>query len=294
MRHLQLYRAIQAVVKEGSIRKASESLTISPSALNRQILALEEELGVPFFERLPSGVRLSIAGEVYFRTFSKHLDEISSANETIADLMGVRIGYIRLAVSRHLEAGLLSRAIAGFRKDFPKVSFRTETVDASRFSQMLAEGEADLALVTQPLFHEAVETLVTGTLPVMGIVSADEQVERVAPQDLIRRDLIVPPGRTGFRAHLDQEFRRLRLDVGPAVETEALMTPIPGVTVQPCVSIGVTDVWRAANAAQLVPLDRVKPVQVMLCKRAGRIMPLAAEKFAQGLIGALEDQFSGN
>ena len=40
------------VARIGSIRKAAEALAITPSALNRRILALEEELGAPIFERL--------------------------------------------------------------------------------------------------------------------------------------------------------------------------------------------------------------------------------------------------
>ena len=49
MRHLLIYRFIDEVAKAGSIRKAAETLAITPSALNRRILALEEELGVPLY-----------------------------------------------------------------------------------------------------------------------------------------------------------------------------------------------------------------------------------------------------
>ena len=38
--------------KAGSIRKAAETLAITSTALNRRILAMEEEIGVPIFERL--------------------------------------------------------------------------------------------------------------------------------------------------------------------------------------------------------------------------------------------------
>ena len=53
-----------AVVRAGSIRRASERLHISPSAIDRHILLMEENLGVQLFERLPQGLRLTAAGEV--------------------------------------------------------------------------------------------------------------------------------------------------------------------------------------------------------------------------------------
>lgn len=44
--------AVSEVSKSCSIRKAAETLSITSTALNRRILAMEEELGVPIFERL--------------------------------------------------------------------------------------------------------------------------------------------------------------------------------------------------------------------------------------------------
>ena len=48
----------------GSIRKASARLNVASSAINRQILALENELGAPIFERMPRRLRLTATGEV--------------------------------------------------------------------------------------------------------------------------------------------------------------------------------------------------------------------------------------
>ena len=44
-------------VRHGSIRRAAEELHIASSAINRQLLQLEEEMGLPLFERLPRGIR---------------------------------------------------------------------------------------------------------------------------------------------------------------------------------------------------------------------------------------------
>ena len=46
MRHLTPLHYIDAIVRAGSIRKAAETLAITSTALNRRVLALEEELGL--------------------------------------------------------------------------------------------------------------------------------------------------------------------------------------------------------------------------------------------------------
>ncbi len=76
MRYLASIRYIDAVVKAGSIRAAADTLAITSTALNRRILAMEEELGVPIFERLPHGVRLSAAGEIYIHHIRNQLSDM--------------------------------------------------------------------------------------------------------------------------------------------------------------------------------------------------------------------------
>ena len=116
MRHLRIYRAIRAILREGSIRKASETLTISPSALNRAILAFEEDLGVEIFERLPAGVRLSVAGELLFRHLDDHLSRMDDFVSLVSDMRGGAAGELRLSVSCDLAEGLLPEVLVDYRR----------------------------------------------------------------------------------------------------------------------------------------------------------------------------------
>lgn len=52
------------VARQGSFRKASEALHVSASSIDRQILRVEQELAMPLFERHPTGLRLTAAGEL--------------------------------------------------------------------------------------------------------------------------------------------------------------------------------------------------------------------------------------
>ena len=50
--HARVLRYLDEVVRRGSIRKAAEYLHVAPTAVNRQILDLEAELGAPLFDRI--------------------------------------------------------------------------------------------------------------------------------------------------------------------------------------------------------------------------------------------------
>ena len=64
MLHSRLLNYIDEVARTGSIRKAADRLNVAASAISRQILALETQLGTPIFQRLPKKVILTAAGEV--------------------------------------------------------------------------------------------------------------------------------------------------------------------------------------------------------------------------------------
>lgn len=60
-----------AVAQTGSLRKAAEQLFISVSAVHRQIVLAEQELGIQLFERLNHGLRLTLAGELLYADLLK-------------------------------------------------------------------------------------------------------------------------------------------------------------------------------------------------------------------------------
>src|SRR6204780_3313840 len=89
MLHSRLLRYLDEVSRLGSIRKAAVRLNIASSAINRQILALENELGAPIFERMPRRLRLTATGEVLIAHVRDTLKGHQRAQAQIKGLKGL-------------------------------------------------------------------------------------------------------------------------------------------------------------------------------------------------------------
>ena len=161
MKHLRILDYVDEVARAKSIRKAAETLNVTASAVNRRIADLEIELGAPLFERLPRGVRLTSAGEVFVNYLRKQNGEVERMKSHIEDLKGLRRGTIRVACSQALALEFLPKAIADFRKTHPLVEFDVKVVDHEYAMTALANFEVDLILVYRPPYMANFHPLIT-------------------------------------------------------------------------------------------------------------------------------------
>ena len=105
-------RYFAEVSRLGSIRKASETLHISASAIDRQILRAEEEFGVALFERLPNGLRLTAAGEVLLASVQGWEKGLRRTKDHMDELLGLRRGNVDIAMIDALTEGFVPDALA--------------------------------------------------------------------------------------------------------------------------------------------------------------------------------------
>lgn len=173
MQNLRVYRYIDRISRTGSIRQAAEQLAITPSALNRRVLALEQELGVKIFDRLGRGVRLSTAGELLIETMRKHLAETEALKSRIADLSGLRRGHVSIACSQAVLPYLLPEQIRDYQADFPQVTFSVMNKDGSEAVEALLNYSADLAIVFEPLRQSEFHTIFAASQPIHAIMASD-------------------------------------------------------------------------------------------------------------------------
>ncbi|WP_092585611.1 LysR family transcriptional regulator [Rhizobium mongolense] len=146
MLHGRALRYIDEVARQGSIRKAAKTLHVAASAVNRYILELEEELQAPIFERLPRGLKLTSSGEILIQHIRETLRAHQRMRAQIQSLKGLNRGEVVLATMATLAAGRIAEIVAAYREKHPQVSLRIMVGDRTTVAEMVALGQADLAI----------------------------------------------------------------------------------------------------------------------------------------------------
>ncbi|GEP11154.1 LysR family transcriptional regulator [Methylobacterium gnaphalii] len=144
--HHRLLTYLDEVARSGSIRSAASRLNVASSAINRQILALEEQMGTPLFERLHRGLRLTAAGEILIRHVRDTLREHDRMLAQVTSLKGLSRGEVTIATMASLAAGVLAGVIREFRETSPGIVVKVRVLPGSDIVDALLAGEVDLAL----------------------------------------------------------------------------------------------------------------------------------------------------
>ena len=224
MRHLMPLKYIDAVAKAGSIRKAADSLAITSTALNRRILAMEEDLGEAIFERFPRGVRLSAAGELLIHHIRNQLSDIERVKSQIADLSGERRGHVAIACSQALVPFFLPEQISIYRSNHSAVTFDVLVRDRAAAEQSLIDLSADLALVFEPVRMAEFQTLLTIRQPVHVVMHPEHPLaekETVRLRDCLQYPTALPTAPYGVRHLMELAARRTTLDLQPMLESDS-------------------------------------------------------------------------
>jgi DNA-binding transcriptional LysR family regulator len=220
MKHLRIYQAIRLIQRRGSIRKAAELLSVSPSALNRSVQAFEDTIGTAVFERIPSGVRLTSAGELLLDVIERHLVEFEDLQRQLGSLRDGDSGTLRIGVSDDISTGLPLLAIGDLEADVPGVSVEVFCGDAVG---ALRRRDVDLAIVTQPETDRLVEVLTSQEVALVAAATRDWTPGGGTPGlwDLVTGRLVLPPEGTGARTAISHAFRRHALDEGAVTSIAA-------------------------------------------------------------------------
>lgn len=299
MRHLSPLDYIDAIVRAGSIRNAAESLAITSTALNRRVLALEEELGVPIFERLPRGVRLSTAGELLIHHIRNQAAEVERLKSRIADLAGERRGHVAIACSQALLPYFLPEQIAGYRASHPAVTFSVQVRDRAAAEQALIDFSVDLALVFEPVRLSEVQVLATARQTVHAVMPPDHPLaarDTVRLAEVAQYPIAMPTAQYGVRHLIDLGLRRSSVTLRPAVESDSFefLRRLPSheqiLGFQIPIGLPVEDGVDGIVSRRLDKRD-IPEGRLYLGQLRGRTLPVAAAKFAGQLERVLADRF---
>jgi len=299
MKHLTTLRYVDAVAKSGSIRKAAEMLAITSTALNRRILALQEELCVPVFERLPRGVRLSSAGEILIHHIRHQISDMERVRSQIADLSGVRRGHVSIACSQALLPYFLPEQISLYRKSHPGVTFGVYLRDRAAAEKALVDHTADLALVFEPVTFADFHTILTARQYVHGVMSADHPLassETLRLKECMLYPVAMPTRSYGVRHILETAVMNSSLYLDPVVESDSFEflrnhAPAEGlISFQIPIGLPENGVIPDLVTRQVDPRD-APPGLIYMGQLRGRTLPVAVARFADQVAKVLQARY---
>lgn len=205
---LRVLHYFLAIAREENITKAAQMLHISQPALSRQMMQLEEELGVKLFLRSNHKIVLTEDGLLLKRRAQELL---SLADKTRRDLLqkdAKLTGEIAIGMGEFLSTRELARAMVAFHNRHPMVHFRIYSGNADNVQDYIERGLLDLGVMGEPVDIRKYEF---ATMPVRekwGILvrkdSPLSQKEQIGPQDLAGISLVT--GARGFHKELSGWF----------------------------------------------------------------------------------------
>jgi len=295
MRHLLPLKYIEAIAKYGSIRKAADRLAITPSALNRRLLSMEEELGVLLFERLPGGVRLTTAGEIMLDHIRNQISDMERVQSRIADLSGMRRGHVSIACSPESLGQFLPNQIKNYRDKFSGVTFQVNVCARGEAESTLADHSSDIALVFEPVKLADFQILFTLKQPIVCIVQKNHPLAAQSPVRLyecVDYPLLLPSQPSGVRHLLEGSAARLGLNLRSAVSANNLQFLQDYTLNDDHISFDIpinlpTNLDEQGKRA--IPLDSrdVPPGFLFVGHLRARTLPVAAARFLEDIVEEL-------
>lgn len=142
----QTLRVVRAIADTGSITAAAALLGYSQPAVSQTVRRLEQRLGMPVLTRVPRGALLTEAGDILARHAATVLRSIDSAAEELAELAGLRTGWVRIAAFPSASSTIVPRLIERMSADYPGLRFRYIEAEPPEAVQAVRDHTADIAL----------------------------------------------------------------------------------------------------------------------------------------------------
>jgi DNA-binding transcriptional LysR family regulator len=218
-------RYIDQVARSGSIQRAAKELNIAASAVNRQILMLEQELGVTLFERVARGMRLTSAGDTVVTLARRWRSDEQRAAADLKQLQGINQGHVRLvAMDSHVN-GFLPRVIETLMSEHPRISLEIQIASTDDAIAALLSGGADLAAIFNLSPHRDVHVLWKSDLPFGCVVAPGHELARhktISMQEVVAHPIALQSKVLPIRRYLDARHGWLFAEGQKMVETNSL------------------------------------------------------------------------
>ena len=217
---LRQLRTMIAIADHQTFAAAAGAVCLSQSAVSQQVKALEDELGMSLFDRATRPPVLNVHGKMLVESARQIMD---ISEQVVGTISGRKLsGTLFLGAMRSCQVGVLPRALASLRLQYPDLHVRVASGRSDDLVVSVAGGRIDAAIVSGPIEVASGFTMSTFLNEPLMVVAppgcsgrSDREVLEAYP--FIRFERNVPVARM-----IESELVRRHIDVRTEMEIDSL------------------------------------------------------------------------
>lgn len=282
---LRVLRYFLTIAEEENITRAADILHVTQPTLSRQMMQLEDELGVKLFKRGKYSMQPTDDGLFLKRRAEELLSLAESTMNAFENKDKDVAGEITIGCTETDSMTYLAKKMAEFRSLHPGVAYRIHTANVDGIKENMEKGISELGLITEPVDTSRFETL---HLPVKdrwgALVGKDSPLAKkdaVGPKDLVGLPLILPV-RSEVRYTLEGWFNKSFQDLD--ITARYNLGRNIAVMVDQGLGTGICfNLFSSFENLRFIPFDPPLETGSAICWKKNRIFSTATGRFLEFL-----------
>jgi DNA-binding transcriptional LysR family regulator len=220
---LRQLEIVRTVAEKGSFTAAARALNVSQSAVSRQVLLLEEELGEPVFLRLGRKVRLTTPGQSLFDLSRRVLTDITDTTAGIRDQQQAPAGTLHLGGGMTVCLHVFPALLKEFRKRQPRIDVKLTTGPTAQLLERLRSGALDIGLLTLPVEGADLTQVPVMREELLLVMPPSHKLagrRKITPADLVNQSWVLFERGSSTRRVIDGMFETHGIRPRVVLETE--------------------------------------------------------------------------
>lgn len=207
--------------------EAAELLYCSQPSVSMQIQIIEEELGVPLFDRIGKKLYLTKQGENFKPYAEQIINLLHTAKDHIKQLEDLSYGTLSFGASNFVGVYLLPMILRGYTKKFPQIKINMNITASNHLVHMLESNKVEFLIISDRIeidesrfqrktFYEDELVLIVNPLHPLA------HKQECTLEDLVNETLIIKPDKSATRIYLEKKFAEYGLEFPTQMEISNL------------------------------------------------------------------------
>jgi len=207
---LRQLRYFLSVAETEHLTQSASTLFVTQSTLSHGLRQLEDELGVPLFERVGRGLKISQAGLAFKGYVGRAVQELEAGRMALGQINALQAGNLTVGVISTFLDSLVPAAVAQFSEMYPGIKVAVRDLRAGAIEELLVVGQLDVGIAFHPAARDDIEAEHLFTERLQLLVNADHRLARrrtLPMRQLHNVPLCLLPRSFTTRRMLDDAFK---------------------------------------------------------------------------------------